>query len=295
MEGEGAFEGQPEGEGVIEGQFEGEGPLEGQSEGQSEGEGVIEGQFEGEGPLEGQSEGQPEGEGIVEGQPEGHPEGTLEGEGGPEGQPEGEGLFEGQLEGQPEEEGVIEGQPEGGMEGEGGLEGEGPMEEGENEGAMEGEGEGGEGGIMSVTPADGALVVFDRTSFKTHSHTTVQVRNSGNGSLDVYARMLEGSTFSIQSSPVFRLTPGETVDVDLIFTPTENRWYSDAVALEGGGARVLIYLSGEGVNPPIWSCSGTSTPTRSTPEDVAWMLLTASALLLAGRSKKKHASAGSIS
>jgi len=245
---------------------EGEGVLEGEEEGLIEGEGMLEGEeeglIEGEGMLEGEEEGQIEGEGMLEGEEEGQIEGEEEGliEG------EEEGLIEG------EEEGLIEGEEEGLIEGEGMLEGE---EEGEEEGHMQ------------VIPGDSSVMFFDTTAIKGLSHKTVHVENIGNGPLDIFARMIDGTAIRLEGSAMIRLDPGIAKDLVLTFTPTENRWYSDGLLLDGGGQRVLIYLEGEGAKAPLLSCSGQPNPRGSFKSDAMLMAFTGLALVFLRPVKRK--------
>ncbi|HPO16942.1 MAG TPA: hypothetical protein PLI09_26125, partial [Candidatus Hydrogenedentes bacterium] len=179
---------------------------------------------------------------------------------------EEEGLIEG------EEEGLIEGEEEGLIEGEGMLEGE---EEGEEEGHMQ------------VIPGDSSVMFFDTTAIKGLSHKTVHVENIGNGPLDIFARMIDGTAIRLEGSAMIRLDPGIAKDLVLTFTPTENRWYSDGLLLDGGGQRVLIYLEGEGAKAPLLSCSGQPNPRGSFKSDAMLMAFTGLALVFLRPVKRK--------
>ncbi len=105
---------------------------------------------------------------------------------------------------------------------------------------------------ISVTPT---ALDFGNVNLSETRRLNVTIANNGNGVLTVTGLQITGDSgpFSTTPSPPFDVLPGETVNVTVAFTPSDNVTYTATLAIESNDPdtpTVNIVLTGTGIGEP---------------------------------------------
>ncbi|MGA9355481.1 MAG: choice-of-anchor D domain-containing protein [Terriglobales bacterium] len=104
---------------------------------------------------------------------------------------------------------------------------------------------------------------FGQVPTGTSSSFNVLLRNTGNRTLRITADSIEGSEFSLGTFPLpLKLTPGETAQLPVIFTPTSEGRVTGSITLTNTGedSELELKLAGTGVDQGSHSVALSWTP-----------------------------------